>query len=42
MIKKRAAHEIPNLRMSSLGTVDTHKVRMFNHFSFEVQKQKED
>ena len=36
VIRKAAAHEIPNLRVSPLATVVTHKVRVINDLSFEV------
>ena len=39
MIKKSAAHEIPNLRVSPLGAVVTHKVRIINDYSFSFEAQ---
>ena len=39
MIRKEAAHEIPGLRVSPLGAVVTHKVRIINDFSFEAQSE---
>ena len=40
MIHKSAAHEIPAFRVSPLGAVVTHKVRIMNDFSFETQSTK--
>ena len=40
VIQKSAANEIPNLRVSPLGAVVTHKVRIMNDFSFETQSTK--
>lgn len=39
MVQKSAAHEIPNLRMSPLGAVVTHRVRI-NDFAFESKENK--
>ena len=39
MIKKSAAHEIPNFRVSPLGAVVTHKVRIINDYSFSFEAQ---
>ena len=39
VIRKEAAHEIPGLRVSPLGAVVTHKVRIINDFSFEAQSK---
>ena len=36
IIRKTAAHVIPNLRVSPLATQVTHKVRVINDLSFEV------
>lgn len=36
---KTAAHEIPKLRESPLGTVVTHKVRIINGVSFDLQNR---
>lgn len=36
VIHKSCAHEIPNVRVSPLGAVVTHKVRIINYFSFET------
>ena len=36
VIKKTAAHEIPNVRVLPLGAVVTHKVRVINHLSFDL------
>ena len=38
--KRSATQEIPNLRVSPLGVVVTHKVRIINEFSFEAQTRK--
>ena len=37
---KSAAHEIPNLGVSPLAAVVTHKVRIINNNSFDVQSSK--
>ena len=43
VIQKSAANEIPNLRVSPLGAVVTHKVRIIKDFTFETQsKRKKD
>ena len=39
VMQKSAAHEIPNLRVSPLGAVVTHKVRIINDFSFEPRRR---
>ena len=36
VIKKPAAHEIPNVRILPLGAVATHKVRVINNLSFDL------
>ena len=36
VIKKSAAHEIPNVRVLPLGAVVTHKVRVINDLSFDL------
>ena len=40
VIQKSAAHEIPNLQVSPLGAVVTHKVRIINDFSFETHSKR--
>ena len=40
VIQTSAAHEIPNVRVSPLGAVVTHKVRIINDFSFETQSKR--
>ena len=37
VVPKSFAHEIPNLKVSSLGAAVTHKVRIINDFSFDSQ-----
>ena len=39
VIQKSAAHEIPNLRVSPLAAAVTHKVRIINDLSFDVQSR---
>ena len=39
MIQKSAAHDIHNLRGSLLAAVVTHKVRIINDLSFDVQSR---
>ena len=39
MIQKSAALEIPNLRVSPLAAVVTHKVRIVNELSFDEQSR---
>ena len=39
VIQKSAAHEIPNLGVSPLAAAVTHKVRVINDLSFEVQSR---
>ena len=36
VIKKSAAHEIPNVRILPLGAVVTHKIRVINDLSFDL------
>ena len=40
MIQKSAAHDIPNLNVSPLAAVVTHKVRMRNDISFDEQSRR--
>ena len=37
VIRKSVAPEIPHLRVSPLGAVVTHKIRIIDDFSFEVR-----
>ena len=39
VIQKSAAHDIPNLRVYPLAAVVTHKVRIINYLSFDVQRR---
>ena len=39
--QKSAAHDIPNVRLSSLAAVVTHKVPIINDLSFDVQSREE-
>ena len=39
VIQKSAAYEIPNLRVSPLGAVVTHKVRIINDLSFDAHNK---
>ena len=39
MIQKSAAHDIPNLRVSPLAAVVTHKVRIINYFPSDVRSR---
>ena len=40
MIQKSAVHEIPNVRVSPLADVMTHKVQKINYISFDAQSRK--